>query len=86
MPNTFTPNGDNLNDIFRIPTGVTITLHEFSIFDRWGNKVFSTGDTTQGWNGSSKGSKSPAGVYTYFIRGADDKGSILEKGSVTLIR
>jgi gliding motility-associated-like protein len=86
MPNAFTPNGDNLNDIYRIPPGVSITLNEFSIFDRWGNRVFTTIDITLGWNGTLKGSKSPNGVYTYFIRGADDKGSIVEKGSFTLIR
>ena len=86
MPNAFTPNGDNVNDVYRIPPGVSITLNEFSIFDRWGNKVFTTKDITQGWNGTLKGSKSPNGVYTFMIRGADDKGSIVEKGSFTLIR
>jgi gliding motility-associated-like protein len=86
MPNAFTPNGDNVNDVYRIPTSVSITLTEFSIFDRWGNRVFTTKDITQGWNGSLNGSKSPNGVYTYMIRGADDKGRIVEKGSFTLIR
>ncbi len=86
MPNAFTPNGDNVNDVFRIPPGVTITLYEFSVFDRWGNKLFTTTDITKGWNGVVKGTKSLSGVYMYLIRGADDKGSITEKGSFTLIR
>ncbi len=86
MPNAFTPNGDNINDVFRIPNGVSITLYEFSVFDRWGNKLFSTKDMSQGWSGTQKGSKSPNGVYTYIIRGADDKDKFTEKGTVTLAR
>ena len=86
MPNAFTPNGDGVNEIYRIPPGVTITLYEFSIFDRWGNKIFTTKDINQGWNGTIKGIKSPVATYTYLIRGADTKGSTIEKGSLSLIR
>jgi hypothetical protein len=47
MPNAFTPNGDNLNDIYRIPPASYFNLYEFSIYDRWGQKVFSTTDITK---------------------------------------
>ena len=86
MPNAFTPNGDNVNDIYRIPPGSYINLYEFSIYDRFGQKVFTTTDITKGWDGTLKGLQSPIGSYTYLIRGADDKSSITEKGTVTLIR
>ena len=86
MPNAFTPNGDNVNDIYRIPPGSYFNLYEFSIYDRWGQKVFTTSDITKGWDGTLKGLKSPTGSYTYLIRGADDKSSIKEKGTLTLIR
>jgi len=42
MPNAFTPNGDGKNDVFRIPPDATLNLEEFSIYDRWGAKIFST--------------------------------------------
>ena len=86
MPNVFTPNGDQINDVYRIPPGVTITLYEFSIYDRLGNKIFTTSDIRQGWNGSVKGKKSAVGVYIYTIRGAGDKGKIKANGTFMLIR
>ena len=87
MPNAFTPNGDGKNDLFRIPESVKINLKQFSIFDRWGNKVFSTTKRNTGWDGSFKGVASAAGVYIYVIEGvSDNKKKILLKGTVTLIR
>ena len=58
-PNTFTPNDDNLNDIF-LPKGIgwNIDKYELSIFDRWGQKIFGTKRYNEGWNGNVKGSES----------------------------
>ena len=86
MPNAFTPDGDQVNDIFRIPLGASIQLQDFSIFDRWGAKVFTTKNATEGWNGTIKGKSADAGVYVYIIKGKDDKGEVLIKGSVVLVR
>ena len=86
MPNAFSPNRDGKNDVFRIPEGTSIGLKEFSVFDRWGNKVFSTNNISQVWNGTLNGQPSPAGVYVYFISGTDDKGPVLQKGTVMLVR
>ena len=47
----FTPNGDGLNDIFS-PKGFGIVKYEMNIFDRWGERVFTTTDFNQGWDGS----------------------------------
>ncbi|MBS1600425.1 MAG: gliding motility-associated C-terminal domain-containing protein [Bacteroidetes bacterium] len=86
MPNAFTPNGDGKNDVFRIPPDVTILLTEFSIYDRWGNKVFSTRNISQGWNGMFGGDYANAGVYVYVISGSNEKGNFTAKGSFVLIR
>jgi gliding motility-associated-like protein len=86
MPNGFTPNGDNRNDVFRIPPGTTINLEEFSIFGRWGKKVFSTKNVSNGWDGTINGVQQDTGVYVYIIRGANEKGAIFSKGSFVLIR
>lgn len=86
MPSAFTPNGDLVNDFFRIPAGVTLNLQEFSIFNRWGKKVFTTNNISQGWDGTFGGTKADAGVYVYFIKGTDTNGQVFIKGSLVLIR
>jgi gliding motility-associated-like protein len=86
MSNAFTPNGDGRNDLFRIPEGTTLDLAEFSVFDRWGNRIFSTHDINEGWNGRINGIMGNAGAYVYIVRGKDDKGQVLQKGTVLLIR
>jgi len=86
MPNAFTPNGDGRNDVFRIPADVSLNLKEFSIYDRWGNKIFSTTDINKGWDGYVKGAQANSGVYMYFISGLDGSNKIFLKGTVVLIR
>jgi gliding motility-associated-like protein len=86
MPNSFTPNGDGINDLFRVPPGSAFHLEEFSIFDRWGNRVFTTRDITKGWDGKYKNEMLP-GTFVYVIRGKDpDRKDVVIKGTVALIR
>ena len=84
IPNAFVPAGKN--KIFRIPPSIVFDLDNFSIFDRWGNRVFMTTDITKGWDGDVEGNDAEAGVYVYIISGSDAKGKVLVKGTVTLIR
>lgn len=87
MPNAFTPNADGRNDIFRIPQGTTINLIEFSVYNRWGNKLFSTNDISKGWTGrDGSGKLLDSGAYIFMVRGSDDKGAVMQKGTVLLIR
>jgi len=86
MPNAFSPNGDGHNDVFRIPPNTYINLNEFSIFNRWGNKIFSTTNSGKGWDGTVHGKKQDAGMYIYVISGTDKNGKVLYKGSVMLVR
>jgi gliding motility-associated-like protein len=86
MPTSFTPNGDGINEVFRIPPGSAFQLKEFSIFDRWGNKVFATRDITKGWDGKYKNDMLPE-TYVYFITGKDlYMKDVVIKGTVALIR
>ncbi|MCX8144102.1 MAG: gliding motility-associated C-terminal domain-containing protein [Bacteroidia bacterium] len=69
IPNTFTPDGNDLNDVF-IPVGIGIMEDEYQmlIYDRWGNLVFSSNNLKVGWDGSIKGDPNPKdGVYAYKI-------------------
>jgi gliding motility-associated-like protein len=66
-PNSFTPDGDGVNDEFFI-VGEAIDLQDFDlvIFDRWGHQVFRTTNRTQGWNGTATNGKlAPTGVYSF---------------------
>ena len=86
MPNAFSPNGDGLNDLFRIPSGVLIEIKEFSVFDRWGNKVFTTRLANKGWDGSFNGKPANTGSYVYIIKGTNYQGTVSVKGNVVLVR
>ncbi len=87
MPNAFTPNHDQRNDVFRIPPDVSLVLNEFSIYDRWGKRLFTTKDISKGWDGMLNGKLADAGMYVYIIKGAGySKNSVLLKGSFVLIK
>ena len=86
MPNAFTPNGDGVNDVFRIAPGVSLQLKEFSIFDRWGNMVFTTNQIGKGWDGILNGTPANSGTYVYYIKGTNEKGTVFLKSTVELIR
>ncbi len=66
IPNTFTPNGDGLNDLF-MPSIMGVEDYHFMLFDRWGNLMFETIDTYQGWDGRYKGNKCQEDVYVWKI-------------------
>ena len=65
-PNTFTPNDDNLNDVF-IPLGVgwNPDKYQLEIFDRWGNNCFNTSEVGRGWDGKANNGSNPAQIDTY---------------------
>jgi gliding motility-associated-like protein len=67
VPNTFTPNGDGVNDVF-IPVGKNIATMELTIFDRWGRLVFQSLDPTVGWDGTVQGSPAETEVYLWQLR------------------
>jgi gliding motility-associated-like protein len=89
IPNTFTPNGDNLNDIFNIK-GVGLKAEGFTmeIYDRWGNLVYSTKDVNKGWDGTINGLNGENGVYVYKVKalGANGEGKKEFVGHVTLLK
>jgi gliding motility-associated-like protein len=86
IPNTFTPNNDGHNDVFRA-LGNIITGQEMKIFNQWGELIFATSELSAGWDGTCRGKRQPMGVYVYAIRLklADGK-ETLRKGTVNLLR
>jgi gliding motility-associated-like protein len=86
LPNAFTPNNDGNNDCFGIRHWGSATLLEFSIFNRWGEKIFSTTNPSQCWDGTYKGRNSDIGAYAYVIIARTICGEIKRTGVVTLLR
>jgi gliding motility-associated-like protein len=86
VPTGFTPNKDGKNDMLHVlPVG--IKLENFSIYNRWGNLIFSTNDYRKGWDGVYKGVLQPEGIYVWMAKGKDFKGQpILRKGTVYLMK
>lgn len=73
VPNTFTPNGDFVNGMFLpvFTSGIDIENYEFLIYNRWGELIFETTNSTTGWDGTYENLISPDGVYIYQIRFED---------------
>ncbi len=86
IPNVFTPNGDDINDIFKVyHADVGITVNSLRVFNRWGQKVFEASENTV-WDGTYKGEPAQSDVYIYHAV-IDVNGDLIEEtGEVTLIR
>lgn len=86
LPDAFSPNGDGLNDVFRIIKKGYHHLSAFRIVNRWGQTIFETTDENHGWDGSYKGLQQEIGTYFYYLRYKCDQQEIEKKGEVTLLR
>ncbi|MFT3681063.1 MAG: gliding motility-associated C-terminal domain-containing protein [Ferruginibacter sp.] len=87
MPTAFTPNSNNLNDVFRIAPANKNRLISLRIYDRWGKLVFKTSDAAAGWDGTYKNEPLSAGAYLYIVDMMGLSGKrISQKGYVMLLR
>lgn len=93
LPNTFTPNGDNQNDLYRPYPYCFIERVDFKVYNRWGQVVFATADPDLNWDGrNERGEELPEGTYyyacSYFERRVDGilPGPEILKGYIELIR
>lgn len=68
IPNTFTPNHDELNDTFLPMANCDFVEYKFYILDRWGEKIFESNDTKHAWDGTYKGKLVENGDYVYFVK------------------
>ena len=89
VPNSFTPNGDGLNDvflpIFNAESGVK--EYKFEVYNRWGQLIYETGDLTAGWDGKYKSKICQQGSYNWIIYYQDfSKNPYNVNGHVTLIK
>jgi gliding motility-associated-like protein len=87
VPNTFTPNYDGMNDVFK-PKATNVYDYSMDIYDRWGNHLFATTDIEYGWNGFYKGQMCQEDVYVYKIEYSQKhtKNRSLVSGHINLVR
>ena len=83
IPNVFTPNDDQVNDIFYVFSDGEFEIIDLKIYSRWGNLVHNTDEP---WDGTYKGEPVPSDVYIYIISLRTDCESKQFSGDVTLIR
>ena len=86
IPNAFTPNNDGQNDKLYVKADMASDIY-FAIYDRWGEMVFSTTETSQGWDGTYKGKALDPAVFVYYLKvTCINKLQFEKKGNITLIR
>ena len=89
IPNSFIPDNDGLNDDFEVvfSDGYKIKNVILTIYNRWGEKVFSSTEIPLKWDGSFKGNPVQTGIYTYeFFMERIDRSKVKINGHLNLLR
>lgn len=89
IPNAFSPNGDGKNDGYKVVYKGDMELKEMYVYNRYGQRVFSSANVDKTWDGTFNGQAVDAGSYFYYIRilcGNVRKKELIFKGDVTVIR
>jgi gliding motility-associated-like protein len=85
VPEAFSPNGDGNNDRLA-PKEVCISkLIYFRVYDRWGQLVFETRTSGQGWDGTYKGVKQPIETYAWIVEGLDADGKPIKRSGTSIL-
>lgn len=86
VPTAFSPNRDSVNDFF-LPLTRFVENYQLEIYSRFGNMIFSTNDSNEGWDGLVEFVEQPVGVYVYVLTYTDMEGlPVVTQGNFTLIR
>ncbi len=88
VPNTFTPNDDEHNEIFHPVTSFVSEIgYSFAIYDNWGHEIFQTNDPSKGWDGTYEGKVVQNGNYVYHVQYINAVGDLTEKTDIiSLVR
>jgi gliding motility-associated-like protein len=83
VPNVFSPNGDGINDVFKISGLDKCSSYSIKIYNRWGIPIYETEKTDFSWDGkTSAGTNAEDGTYYYILTNK----TTTRKGFVTLLR
>ena len=88
IPNSFTPNDDDRNDLFSANFQCDYSYYSMVITDRWGNIVFNSNNINLKWDGKFKSNPCPDDVYVYrleVVQKSNDK-KVIRNGKISLFR
>lgn len=88
IPNAFTPGNDDMNNTFGLVIlGGDVTVESMEVYNRWGEKVFTSTEGNARWDGRVDGNEAPSDVYVYVIKWRRGDGALeVAHGDVTLLR
>ncbi len=87
LPNSFTPNGDGLNDLYGISNKFIVDeLKSFDIYNRTGTRVFHTDNKNENWDGFYNSKKINPGKYVYKVEYVCKEKQYLKQGIINLLR
>jgi gliding motility-associated-like protein len=87
FPDIFSPNGDGINDTVKPSIPGIKKFRCYKVYNRWGNLVFETTDSSKGWDGKFRYADQPAETYIWLVEGVDTAGKEVKRtGMFTLIR
>jgi len=90
VPNVFTPNADQVNDVFKPLIDCRLSDYQLTIYNRWGTRVFSTGNPDTGWNGQINSNAAASGTYFWQISYSGNNNgksvNFSKNGTLALIR
>lgn len=88
IPNAFSPDGDGLNDEFKVITNMKLKSFSMTVQNIWGERLYAAEYQDEGWDGTYKGELSPRGVYVYIVkyRNELDGLPVTKTGPLHLIR
>lgn len=86
FPTGFSPNGDGQNDVLKMESNIVAEVY-WTVFNRWGEKLFEANSLDDAWDGTFRGQAQPAETYGYYLRvRCTDGEETFKKGNVTLLR
>lgn len=86
VPTAFSPNGDGNNDVLFVK-GLALESIQFSVYNRYGERIFETNDQRFGWDGTFLNEKQNPGVFTWVLHyNTEDGKNGRLKGNTTLMR
>jgi gliding motility-associated-like protein len=88
VPNAFTPNNDNINELLHPLNAVKARQLQFRVYNRWGVLLYETNNWKAGWDGTYNNIPQSSGLYVWTLQYVDaDSGKLFQrKGSVMLLR
>lgn len=86
VPNAFSPNGDGVNDVFKVKYKSLVKFNA-TVFNRWGQELYKWSNPDEGWDGTSHGKAVKDGVYFIVVRAEGADGiKYNHKGDINILR